>query len=145
MFKKLDHIGVVTTEMERLIDFYEGILGFKVRERFEVEAGMGSAQLKEVANLALEEGAMIELFSTNAGAPPDPEYNAPPFEAGLRLMAIEVEDLDEAVEYLTSKGIEVNRAHKANPARWIKDPDGNMLILFPSIVYENYKKLDKSN
>ncbi len=73
MFKKLDHIGVVTTDMERLIDFYEGILGFKVRERFEVEAGKGSAQLKEVANLTLEEGAVIELFSTDAGVPPDPE------------------------------------------------------------------------
>ena len=145
MFKKLDHIGVVTTDMERFIDFYEGILGFKVRERFEVEAGMGSAQLNEVANLTLEEGAVIELFSAKAGAPPDPEYNAPPFEAGFRLVAIEVEDLDEAVEYLTDKGIEVSRAHKANPARWIKDPDGNMLVLFPSIVYENYKKLDKSN
>ena len=145
MFKKLDHIGVVTTDMERLIDFYEGILGFKVRERFEVEAGTGSAQLKEVANLTLGEGAVIELFSTDAGVPPDPEYNAPPFEAGFRLMAIEVEDMDQAVEYLTSKGIEVNRAHKANPARWIKDPDGNMLILFPSIVYENYRKLDKEH
>ena len=145
MFKKLDHIGVVTTDMERLIDFYEGILGFKVRERFEVEAGKGSAQLKEVANLTLEEGAVIELFSIDAGVPPDPEYNAPPFEAGFRLMAIEVEDMDQAVEYLTSKGIEVNRAHKANPARWIKDPDGNMLILFPSIVYENYRKLDKKH
>ena len=145
MFKKLDHIGVVTTDMERFIDFYEGILGFKVRERFEVEAGTGSAQLKEVANLTLGEGAVIELFSTDAGASPDPEYNAPPFEAGFRLMAIEVEDMDQAVEYLTSKGIEVNRAHKANPARWIKDPDGNMLILFPSIVYENYRKLDKEH
>ena len=56
MFKKLDHIGVVTTDMERFIDFYEGVLGFKVRERFEVEAGMGSAQLNEVANLVLGEG-----------------------------------------------------------------------------------------
>ena len=56
MFKKLDHIGVVTTDMERLIDFYEGILGFKVRERMEVEAGMGSAQLNEVANLTPRRG-----------------------------------------------------------------------------------------
>ena len=145
MFKKLDHIGVVTADFERLIDFYTGILGFRVRERFEVEAGKGSAQLKEIANLVLEDGAVIELFSVNADVPPDPEYNAPPFEIGFRLMAIEVEDLEEAVEYLTSKGIEVNRPHKANPARWIKDPDGNMLILFPSVVYEKYKKLDESN
>ena len=52
---------------------------------------------------------MIELFSAKAGALPDPEYNAPPFEVGFRLMAIEVEDLDEAVEYLTGKGIEVKQ------------------------------------
>jgi len=144
MFKKLDHIGVVTADSERLIDFYTGILGFRVRERFQVKAGTGSAQLKEVANLVLGDGAVIELFSINADGP-DPEYNAPPFETGFRLMAIEVEDMEEAVEYLTSKGIEVHHAHKLNPARWIRDPDGNMLILFPSVVYENYKKADESN
>jgi len=93
----------------------------------------------EVANLTLEDGAVIELFGFNEKGP-DPEYNGPPFEAGFRLMAIEVEDMQEAEEYLTSKGIEVHHAHKLNPARWIRDPDGNMLIIFPSFVYENYKK-----
>ena len=137
-------IGVVTADFERLIDFYTGILGFRVRERFEVEAGTGSAQLKEVANLVLEDGAVIELFSINADGP-DPEYNAPPFEVGFRLMALEVEDMQEVEEYLTSKGIEVHHAHKLNPARWIRDPDGNMLVLFPSIVYENYKKIRQTH
>ena len=139
MFKKLDHIGVGTADFERFIKFYTEILEFKVRERTKVEPGAASAQLDEVANLTLGDGAVIELFAFNADGP-DPEYNGPPFEAGFRLMAIEVEDMEEAEEYLTSKGIEVHHAHKLNPARWIRDPDGNMLVIFPSIVYENYKK-----
>ena len=139
MFKKLDHIGVGTADFERFVKFYTEILGFKVRERTKVKPGTGSAQVDEVANLTLGDGAVLELFGFNEKGP-DPEYNGPPFEAGFRLMAIEVEDMQEAEECLTSKGIEVHHAHKLNPARWIRDPDGNMLVLFPSFVYENYKK-----
>ena len=53
--------------------------------------------------------------------------------------------MQETEEYLSSKGIEVHQAHKLNPARWIRDPDGNMLVLFPSFVYENYKKFNEES
>ena len=45
MFKKLDHIGVGTADFERFIKFYTEILGFKVRERWKVKPGTGSAQV----------------------------------------------------------------------------------------------------
>ena len=71
-FKRLDHIGLATADAERFVDFYSGILGFEVRERWTVK---GNERLKEVANLSLnapkagEDGSIIELFSIDPDAP----------------------------------------------------------------------------
>ena len=33
MFKKIDHIEIVTGKLDQTIDFYNSILGFNVKER----------------------------------------------------------------------------------------------------------------
>ena len=150
-FKRLDHIGLATADSEKLLDFYCGILGFEVRERWTVK---GLERLKEVANLSLdapkagEDGSILELFSIDPNAPADPDYKEPALEqTGLRLLALEVDDddMDEAIAYLESKGIEVHSAHPSNPARWFRDPDGNQIVVFPSSVYQMYKRLDETH
>ncbi|MFL6564556.1 MAG: VOC family protein, partial [Burkholderiales bacterium] len=40
MFKRIDHIELVTAEPERAIDFYTGVLGFRVRSRDTVPGGL---------------------------------------------------------------------------------------------------------
>ena len=149
-FKRLDHIGLATADAERFVDFYSGILGFEVRERWTVK---GNERLKEVANLSLnapkagEDGSIIELFSIDPDAS-TPDYQAPALEqTGFRLLALEVDDddMDEAIAYLESKGIEVHSAHPTNPARWIRDPDGNQIVFFPSSVYQMYERLDETH
>ena len=150
-FKRLDHIGLTTADAERSLDFYCGILGFEVRERWTVK---GIERLKEVANLSLnapkagEDGSILEVFSIGPNAPADPDYEEPALEqTGLRLLALEVDDddMDEAIAYLESKGIEVHSAHPSNPARWFRDPDGNQIVVFPSSVYQMYKRLDETH
>jgi catechol 2,3-dioxygenase-like lactoylglutathione lyase family enzyme len=37
MFKRIDHVEVITDEPERTVEFYTAILGFKVRNRDHVE------------------------------------------------------------------------------------------------------------
>jgi glyoxylase I family protein len=146
-FKRLDHIGMTTADIDRFIDFYTGILGFEVRERWKVE---GRKRLKGVANLSLnapnsgEDGSVLELFAIDPDEPDDPNHSAPAFEqTGFRLLALEVDDMDEAIEYLEGKGIKVNSAHPTNPARWFRDPDGNQIVFFPSSVYETYKRINE--
>ena len=147
-FKRLDHIGLATADAERFLDFYTGILGFEVRERWTVK---GNERLKEVANLSLnapkagEDGSIIELFSIDPDVP-TPDYQKPALEqTGFRLLALEVDDMDEAIAYLESKGIEIHSAHPTNPARWFRDPDGNQIIVFPSSVYQMYERLDETH
>ena len=148
-FKRLDHIGLATADAERFLDFYTGILGFEVRERWTVK---GNERLKEVANLSLnapqagEDGSIVELFSIDPDAPANPDYKEPALEqTGFRLLALEVDDMDEAIAYLESKGIEVHSAHPTNPAHWFRDPDGNQIVVFPSSVYQLYKRLDETH
>ncbi len=33
MFKRIDHIEIITGDLEKSVDFYTNILGFKVKDR----------------------------------------------------------------------------------------------------------------
>ena len=132
-FKRLDHIGLATADSERFLDFYCGILGFEVRERWTVK---GMERLKEVANLSLnapkagEDGSIVELFSIDPDAPANPDYKEPALEqTGFRLLTLEVDD--EEMAYLERKGIAIHSAHPSNQAHWFRDPDGNQTVVFP--------------
>ena len=39
MFKRIDHVEIVTEELERAVRFYTDVLGFKVRARERIERG----------------------------------------------------------------------------------------------------------
>jgi len=102
MFKRIDHIEIVTEQMERTVEFYVGILGFTMGSRERVpRSGMGVPM--DIVYLELN-GTMIELIrydgATPAPAPKDEQL-------GYRMMALEVEDMTKATEYLKAKGVEV--------------------------------------
>src|SRR3990170_135656 len=101
MFKRIDHVEIIPRYLERAIDFYTNILGFKIKQRHRVEV----PPLEEIAYLQLND-TVIELMSVKNAAPLSPE----PWQVGYRMMAIEVEDTDKAIEYLKGKGVEISRA-----------------------------------
>jgi glyoxylase I family protein len=37
MFKKIDHVEIVTAELDRAVQFYTDVLGFKLRNRERIE------------------------------------------------------------------------------------------------------------
>lgn len=118
MFKRIDHVEIVPTNMDKAIAFYTGVLGFKVRSRRKME----NPPMLEIAYLDLKD-TVIELITAKDTAP----LSTAPYQAGYRMMAIEVEDMDRAVEYLKSKGVPLSRPPmllgKSKRAE-IKDPDG---------------------
>src|SRR3989338_3562633 len=117
MFKRIDHIEIVPTNMEKSIEFYTKVLGFKVLNRHKVDA----MPLEEVVYLKLND-TMLELLKVKCPRHTLKEQ----WQTGIRGFALEVEDMGKAVEYLKSKGIgitwgpmdlgEIKRAE-------IKDPD----------------------
>jgi glyoxylase I family protein len=117
LFKRIDHVEIVPRDIEKTIAFYRDILGFKIKERNK----MSMPGLSEISYLTLGD-TMIELLAFNnpAPAPEGPTL-------GYRIMAIEVDDMDKAIEFLNSKGVEISRAPmtlgKSRRAE-IKDPSG---------------------
>jgi glyoxylase I family protein len=126
MFKRIDHIELVTTNADRAVQFYTGVLGFTVRERVRVPSTpMGPLDL---VYLDLG-GTTVELMSY-----PEARIDAQPAgeRLGYRMMAIEVDDMDEALAYLRSKAIEASWGPVKRPSyarAEIRDPDGNGIEL----------------
>lgn len=102
MFKRIDHIELVTDQIERTIVFYTEVLGFRVKSRMRIpQSPMGVPM--DLAYLELG-GTMIEVMCYDgAQAAPAPKDE----HLGYRMMAVEVEDMGKAIEYLNGLGIEL--------------------------------------
>ncbi len=126
MFKRIDHVELVTDQPARAVKFYTEVLGFRLRHRDRVASTpMGPLEL---AYLDLG-GTTVELMSYPERSP---EAAASGERLGWRMMAIEVEDMDRALALLKGKGIEpswgpIKRAAYARAE--IRDPDGNAIEL----------------
>ena len=122
MFKRIDHVEIVTDRLDRTVQFYTEVLGFgvKLRDRIE-QSGMGVPIDLVYLDLG---GTVVELISYE-GAAIDP---APANEhLGYRMIALEVDDMQGATDYLTSKGVEIvwgPRVRKTYSRAEICDPNG---------------------
>jgi glyoxylase I family protein len=90
MFKRIDHIEIVTDQPDRAVEFYTDVLGFRVRSRDRIErSSLGVPMHLTYLDLG---GTTIELISYE-GVSVDP---APQHEhLGYRLMALEVDDMQK--------------------------------------------------
>ncbi len=127
MFKRIDHIELLTAAPDRTIAFYIGLLGFRERDRLRIlETPSGPLDL-----------VYLDLGGTTVEVMCYPEATAfPPRSAEQRLgwqcLALEVEDMDCALNFLKEKGVwpawgpvkqqDYTRAE-------IRDPDGNPIEL----------------
>jgi len=126
MFKRIDHIELVTARPERAVAFYTDVLGFRVRERQRVPASpLGPLDL-----VYLELGGTTVELMCYPEASPQPRE--PGERLGYRLMALEVEDMDAALAHLKARGIEPSWGPMKRPTyarAEIRDPDGNSIEL----------------
>ena len=126
MFKRIDHIELLTADPERAIAFYTGVLGFKVRARDRVpNTPLGPLEL---AYLDLG-GTTIELMTYPEAKPAARE---PGERLGYRMMALEVEDMDAALAALKEKGVDPSWGPVKRPSyvrAEIRDVDGNPIEL----------------
>jgi len=122
MFKRIDHVEIVTDQPDRTIEFYTGVLGFRITMRDRIEqSGLGVPIDLTYLDLG---GTVVELISYDgASVEPAPQKE----HLGYRMMALEVEDMQKAVQYLTTKGIGVvwgPRVRETYARAEIRDPNG---------------------
>jgi len=122
MFKRIDHVEIVTDQPERTVEFYTEVLGFKVRSRDRIDGSPPGVPM-DLVYLDLG-GTTVELISYE-GASIEP---APSNEhLGYRMMALEVDDMKTTVEYLRRRGIEIvwgPKVHEKYARAKICDPNG---------------------
>jgi glyoxylase I family protein len=126
MFKRIDHIELLTADPQRTVDFYTRVLGFRERERMRIpETLLGPLDL-----------VYLDLGGTTVEVMCYPEKKLPQKAEGQRqgwqCLALEVEDMDGAVRALKAKGVELAWGPVKRPdyARAeIRDPDGNPIEL----------------
>ena len=127
MFKRIDHVEIVTDQPDRTEAFYTEVLGFRVKLRDRVErSGLGVPIGLTYLELG---GTVVELISYESAAV-DP---APTGEhLGYRMIALEVEDMQQAAEYLKGKGVDIvwgPLVRETYARAEIRDPGGNHIEL----------------
>ncbi len=119
------HVAVICSDYARSRRFYVDVLGLEV---------VGEVYRRErdsyKLDLRLPDGTQVELFSF----PDPPRRPSYPEACGLRHLAFEVADVDEAVQELTGQGVTVEpvRVDEYTGKRFtfFADPDGLPLELY---------------
>ena len=122
---KIHHVAIICTNYQISKQFYAETLGFTIlAEVFREE------RQSYKLDLMVNDTYQIELFSF----PNPPERPTQPEAAGLRHLAFEVPNIDEAVKELTEKGVSVEptRIDPQTDKRFtfFQDPDGLPLELY---------------
>ena len=127
MFKKIDHIEIVTAELDRAVQFYTDVLGFKLRNRERIERSTMGMPL-DLVYLDLGSTA-IELIKYGGQVAPAPAQE----HLGYRMMALEVADMQAAIDYLKTKNVPVTWGPRVREGEYsraeIRDPDGHSIEL----------------
>ena len=125
MLKKIHHIAIICANYEKSKDFYVEVLGLTIiKESYRAE------RQSYKLDLGLNGQYIIELFSF----PNPPKRPSRPEATGLRHLAFEVDDIEQAVKLLTKKDITVEPIrideNTQKKFTFFSDPDGLPIELY---------------
>lgn len=126
MIEKIDHTAIVVRDLERSIEFYTRVLGFRIHRRLEFPD-------RELVLLALGEGPLAKLellrYDTTDLSESIPDERT---HLGLRHLAFNVSDVGATFDQLVDMGVKMqdDSPHKkpgGPPIAFGYDPDGVLL------------------
>ncbi|WP_028876559.1 VOC family protein [Teredinibacter turnerae] len=127
MISGFHHVAVICSDYARSKKFYTEVLGLQVLAE-NYRAARDSYKL----DLQIPGGGQVELFSF----PQSPERPSYPEARGLRHLAFAVQSIDDAVAYLNTQGVEVEKVrvdeYTGKRYTFFSDPDQ-----LPIELYEN--------
>lgn len=127
MFKRIDHVELTVDDPDEAIAFYTTVLGFKVKSRDRIERSALGVPLNLVY-LDLG-GTLIEVIHYEGmKVAPAPQGD----HLGYGIIALEVEDMQKALDYLKTKGVECTwgpRTRERYARAEIRDPNGHSIEL----------------
>ncbi len=119
---RIGHVHLKVSDLERALNFYCGVLGFELQQRYGSEAAFVSAG-------GYHHHIGLNTWESKGASPP------PPHSTGLYHFAIlypSRASLADALRRLTSAGIALDGAsdHGVSEALYLRDPDGNGIELY---------------
>lgn len=118
----IGHVHLKVADLQRALDFYVGVLGFTLTQRYGAGAAFVSAG-------GYHHHIGLNTWESLGGAPP------PPGTTGLYHLAIRYptrRDLAAALHRLMAHGVPLEGAahHGVSEALYLRDPDGNGVELY---------------
>jgi catechol 2,3-dioxygenase len=119
---RIGHVHLKVADLQRALDFYCGVLGFELQQRFGSQAAFVSAG-------GYHHHIGLNTWESKDGKPPAPGTT------GLYHLAILYPDratLADALRRLMAANIELDGAadHGVSEALYLRDPDGNGVELY---------------
>jgi len=116
------HVHLKVADLDRAVNFYAGVLGFEVQQRFGAQAAFLSAG-------GYHHHLGLNTWESAGGSPP------PPHSTGLYHVAFLYPTralLADAVRRVLAAGVELDGAadHGVSEAIYLRDPDGNGVELY---------------
>ena len=122
MFKRIDHVEIVTDQLDQTVQFYTEVLGFTVKARDRIERSSLGVPI-DLVYLDLG-GTVVELITYEGAAVAPAPRNE---QLGYRMIALEVDDMQKTADYLRSKGVDIvwgPRVRETYSRAEICDPNG---------------------
>jgi catechol 2,3-dioxygenase len=128
----IGHVHLKVADIDRALEFYVGVLGFEVTQRFEDSAAFISAG-------GYHHHIALNTWESKGGSPP------PPGTTGLYHLAIRYPDrasLADALSRLVAAKIPISGAtdHGVSEAIYLRDPDGNGVELYRDRPQEEWPR-----
>ncbi len=134
------HTGISTPDIDRLVDFYCRMFGFREVERLtwdgraDVDAVQGLSGSKGVTVMLRLGDTRLELFQFDH---PEPEWSPadrPVSRAGLSHICLAVDDIEDAYRRLMDAGMRFHAPPAdlgdGRPLAYGRDPDGNVVEIW---------------
>ena len=117
----IGHVHLKVSDIDRALEFWEGVLGFEIQHRYGDEAVFLSAG-------GYHHHIALNTWESKGGSPP------PPGSTGLYHVAIRYPDrktLAQALKAVLDAGLRVGASdHGVSEAIYLQDPDGNGVELY---------------
>lgn len=139
MIRGIHHVAISTPDLDRLLEFYRDLLGFKEVMRFEWPKG--TEQVNSILGLNDSSGRQamlkaanlcIELFEFESPAPEPMDTNRPVCNHGHTHICLDVVDIHSVYQKLLAAGITFHappQEFEDMLATYGRDPDGNVFEL----------------
>ena len=133
----IGHVHLKVADLDRALDFYVGVLGFELMQRFGDQAAF-------VAAGGYHHHLGLNTWESKGGAPP------PPGTTGLYHVAILYPDrktLADALRRVLDAGVRLEGAtdHGVSEAIYLNDPDGNGIELYRDRPREEWPRASDGN